>query len=148
MKTDRKRHLKRWISSVSNFIDLTQFHLICQMLAKFSGVESERTVSKCVLCSPTPKRAQEIWTFHVAVVQRRQRNVQKRMMLVQSCCFANINLLLFPFSLPSLSSLLKGDFTRGDLQRRIFSATQLYNIVATSFWKAVTLFQHLSPVLR
>ena len=28
-------------------------------------------------------------------VQRRLRNVQKSMMLVQSCCFANINLLLF-----------------------------------------------------
>ena len=95
MKTDRKRHLKRRISSVSNFIDLTQFHLICQMLAKFSGVESERTVSKFVLCSPTPKRAHEIWTFHVAVVHQRLRNVQKSMMLVQSFCFANINLLLF-----------------------------------------------------
>ena len=31
--------------TVSNYIDL-QFHLICQMLAKFSGVESKRTVSK------------------------------------------------------------------------------------------------------
>ena len=31
--------------------------------------------------------------FHVVVVQ--QRNVQKCMMHVQSCCFANLNLLLF-----------------------------------------------------
>ena len=30
---------KTWIRTVSNFIDLIQFHLICQMLAKFSGVE-------------------------------------------------------------------------------------------------------------
>ena len=29
------------------------------------------------------------------VVQRRQRNVQKRVMRVQSCCFANLNLLFF-----------------------------------------------------
>jgi len=28
------------------FIDLIQFYLICQMLAKFSGVETERTVPK------------------------------------------------------------------------------------------------------
>ena len=31
---------------VSNFIDLILFHLICHMLTKFSGVESESTVSK------------------------------------------------------------------------------------------------------
>ena len=28
-------------------------------------------------------------SFHVAVVQGRQRNVQKRVLHVQSCCFAN-----------------------------------------------------------
>ena len=28
-------------------------------------------------------------------VQRRQRNVQKSVMHMQSCCFANLNLLLF-----------------------------------------------------
>ena len=38
--------LKKWIRTVSNFIDLIQFHLICQMLATFSGGESERTLSK------------------------------------------------------------------------------------------------------
>ena len=37
----------------------------------------------------------EIRHFHVVVVQRRQRNVQKSVMHVQSCCFANLNLLLF-----------------------------------------------------
>ena len=37
---------KTWIRTVSNFIDLSHFHLICQMLVKFSGVEFERTVSK------------------------------------------------------------------------------------------------------
>ena len=44
----------------------------------------------------------------VSVVQRRLRNVQKSVMHVQSCCFGNVNLLLFySFSLPSPSSLLK-----------------------------------------
>ena len=33
--------------------------------------------------------------YVVVVVQRRQRNVQKRVVLVQACCFANLNLLLF-----------------------------------------------------
>ena len=41
------------------------------------------------------RQACEIRKFHVAVVQRRQRNIQKSMMHVQSCCFADINLLLF-----------------------------------------------------
>ena len=37
----------------------------------------------------------EIRYFHVVVVQRRLRNVQKSMMDVQSCYFANRNLLVF-----------------------------------------------------
>ena len=37
-KTSLKKLL---IRTVSYFIDLIQFHLICQMLAKFSGVASE-----------------------------------------------------------------------------------------------------------
>ena len=41
----------------------------------------------------------EIRKFHAAVVQWRQRNVQKSVMHVQSCCFANLNLLLFCRSL-------------------------------------------------
>ena len=40
----------------------------------------------------------EISKFHVAAVQRRLRNVQKRVMHVQSFCFADLNLLfLFLF---------------------------------------------------
>ena len=37
----------------------------------------------------------EIRKFHVLVVQRQERNVQKIVMQVQSCCFADLNLLLF-----------------------------------------------------
>ena len=59
--------------------------------AKLSGVQSGTTVSKKKkkkkICSPTP--------FLTQNVQRRLRNVQKRVMHVQSCCFANVNLLLF-----------------------------------------------------
>ena len=33
--------------------------------------------------------------LYVIVVQQRQRNVQKIVMHVQSCCFANLNLLFF-----------------------------------------------------
>ena len=98
-----KNSLKKWIRTVSDLVDLVQFHLIYQMLAKFSGVKSERTVFKlrkrkrnfCVVFAYSIKRASEIRKFHVAVVQRRLRNVQKSVMHVQSCRFANINLLLF-----------------------------------------------------
>ena len=31
----------------------------------------------------------KIWSFHVVVVQGQQRNVQKSVMHVQSCCFAH-----------------------------------------------------------
>ena len=80
-----------------------QFHLICQVLANFSRVESERTVFKlrkrkeifCVVFTYSIRQAREISKFQVAVVQRWQRNVQKSMMHVESCCFVNINLLLF-----------------------------------------------------
>ena len=30
-----------------------------------------------------------IWSFHVVVVQKRQRNVEKSVLHVHSCCFAN-----------------------------------------------------------
>ena len=81
--------LKKRIRTVSNFIDLIQFHLICQMLATFSGGESERTSSKF------RARAHEIRKFHVAVVQSRLRNVQKSVMHVQSCCLTNKPVALF-----------------------------------------------------
>ena len=98
-----KTSLKRWIRTVSNFIDLIQFHLVCKTLAKSSGIESERTVSdfrkrqrKFLCCVHQPhKQAREIRNFQVADLQRRLRNVQKSMMHVQSCCFADINRLLF-----------------------------------------------------
>ena len=41
-----KTSLKKWIRTVSDFIDLIQFLLTCQMLTKFAGIESERTVFK------------------------------------------------------------------------------------------------------
>ena len=64
------------------------------MLAKFSGVESERSVFKlgkrkknCVVFTYFIKRARKIRKFYVVFVQRRLRNVQKSVMHVQSCCF-------------------------------------------------------------
>ena len=43
----------------------------------------------CLVSTSSIKR--EIKQFHVVVVQRRQRNGQKSVMHVQSCCFAYLN---------------------------------------------------------
>ena len=73
------------------------------MLVNFSGVEFLRTVSnwlkqdfkenRCFVFTSQTKR--EIRRFHVIVVQRRQRNVQKSVLQVQSSCFPNLIQLLF-----------------------------------------------------
>ena len=71
------------------------------MLAIFFGVESKGLhqssgKEKEGCCSFVPfldKR--EIRQFHVVLVERRQRNVQKGVMRLESCCFSCLNLLLF-----------------------------------------------------
>ena len=61
------------------------------------GKETEKS---CCLVFPSSIN-KEFRNFHVVVVQRRQRNLQKSVMHVQSCCFAILN------PLPSPSSLVK-----------------------------------------
>ena len=55
--------------------------------------EKKNKVEHCLLFPSSTKR--ETRQFHAVVVQRRQRNVQKSVMHVQSCWFACLNLLLF-----------------------------------------------------
>ena len=75
---------------------IMQFYLICQMLAKFSGLnpkgpylslEKEKKKLFCVAFTYSVKRAREIRKFHVAVLQGWLKNVQKSVMHVQSSCF-------------------------------------------------------------
>ena len=81
----RKIHLKSEFALFQNF-KISKYHLICHMLAKFSGFNSKGpypTLEKeketiCVVFTYSVKRAREIRKFHVAVVQRRLRNVQKK----------------------------------------------------------------------
>ena len=51
--------------------------------------------SFCAAFAYSIKRAREIRKFQVADLQRRLRNVQKRVMHLQSCRFTDINRLLF-----------------------------------------------------
>ena len=88
----------RTVSSVRN-IDLLNSKDCIKVLRK--GKESP-----CLVVLSSTKR--EISHFYSLVVQRQQRNVQESVMHMQSCCFANLNLLLFfLFWLLSLSLLTK-----------------------------------------
>ena len=99
--TATRTSLKKWISTASDVIALIPPRLICQILTnslelnskglyKSSGKEKE----SCCLVFPSLTNC-EIGHFHVVVVQWQQRNVQKSMMHIQSCCFANLNQFLF-----------------------------------------------------
>ena len=110
------------------------------MLYQISGKEKER---HCFVFRSSVKRG--IRCFRVVAVEWRQRNLQKSVLHVQRCCFANLNPLLFrPFSLPSSSSLRKrlimppsqAKFTLGS--RNHVKANQRERR------KAVILFEHLS----
>ena len=78
-------HLVKFVKCWQSFLQLNS-----NGLHQSSGKEKERC---CFLFPSSTKR--EIRQFHVVAVQRRQRNVQKNVLHVQSCCFACLNLLLF-----------------------------------------------------
>ena len=101
--TATKTSLKKWIHPASNFITLIPSRLICQMLAFFLELHSKgqykssgKQKESCVLVFPSATK-HEIRHFQVVVVQQQQRNVQKSVMHVQSCCFANLNLVFCRF---------------------------------------------------
>ena len=100
-------------------MNLRLFHFV-QFIAKCSRIflelnskglyfrQKKKKVARCLVSTSSTKR--EIRHFHVVVEQRRQRNVQKSVMYVQSCCqFAYLTYCFFflPFWLPSPSSLLE-----------------------------------------
>ena len=117
MTTKRKRLLKsefralfQTSSIFFNFFLFLKSWRNCRGLnpkGPYLSLEKEKENS-CAVFTNSIKRAREIRKFQVADLQRRLRNVQKSVMHVQSCCFADINRLFFlPFSLPSPSLLLK-----------------------------------------
>ena len=69
-------HLVKFVKCWQSFLQLNS-----NGLHQSSGKEKERC---CFLFPSSTKR--EIRQFRVVVVQRRQRNVQKNVMHVQSCC--------------------------------------------------------------
>ena len=86
---------------------------IRQMLANFSDFDFSKGQYRSSVKEKgsvfTSSTRSEIKQFHVAVVQRRQRKVQKSVLHVRSRCFLNFIIAFLPFSLPSgsPSSFLK-----------------------------------------
>ena len=78
-------HLHHLVKCWQFFVELNS-----KRLYRSSGKEKG---SRCLVFASSTKR--ESRQFHVVVVRWRQRNVQKSVMHVQSCCFANLNLLFF-----------------------------------------------------
>ena len=109
-----KRHLKsefalpQTLSRLFNFVLFVKcWQISLELNSKGLYQNSRKDKESCGLVFTSWKKREIILHFHVVVVQRRLRNVQKSVIHVQGCCFANPNLLFFlPFSLPSPSSLL------------------------------------------
>ena len=97
----RKRHLKSefaQLQTLSGSFHLVQFVKCWQIFLELNSkrlYQSSRREKEscCFVFTSSTKR--EIRHFDVVVVLRRQRNVQKSVMHVQSCCFAKRNSFLF-----------------------------------------------------
>ena len=115
----RKRHLK----VNSRCLKLFRAYFISFNTSNVgkSGKEKE---SCCLVFPSSTKR--ENRHFHIVVLQQRLRNVQRRVVHVQSCCFSNLNLC------------------RTRCRRlRLRLSSLLFRMVATLSW-----FHHCNAVLR
>ena len=102
----------KWICDFSISIVIISPHLLCQMQANSSRAEFLTTISKFrkkkkILSSLVYVlyKTWKIRIFHVVVLQWRQRNVQDRVMHVQSCCFTYSTFLTVSLSSPSWNLL-------------------------------------------
>ena len=94
----RKRHLQSKLALLQTLPRLFHFVYFVKCWQIFLELNSKglyqslrkKKESCCLVFPSSTKRA--IRHFYVVVVQRRQRNVQKSVMRVESCCFANLNL--------------------------------------------------------
>ena len=97
----RKRHLQSEVAllqTLSRLFHLVQFVKCWQFFLELNSKGQYRSSGKkkeshCLVFTSSTIR--EIRHFHVVVVQRRQRNVQKSVMHVQSCYFANLRVRFF-----------------------------------------------------
>ena len=111
---------EQWIRATSNFIALIPTRSTRQILGLFWNLNSKRLYqtsgkdkeSRWLVFTSWTKR--ETRHFHVVVVQRRQRNVQKSAVIhLQSCCFSNLKTYCFfavlaAFAVVTDNALLRG----------------------------------------
>ena len=135
------------LQTLSCLFQLVQF-VKCWQILPLKAVLKLRKRKKKSMSSFTPAKKREIRHFHVVVVQRRQRNVQKSVMHLQSCWFANL-LLLFCRSLcrchrcrrrRSLSSLFLDGNTLSYVRSR-------HSTTVSSLVKTLQILSELSRVL-
>ena len=93
--TATKKSHEKWIHIFSVSIVIIPTRLLCQMQANSSGAEFLSIISKFI-----KRNIILSLLVYVVVVQWQQRNVQKSVMHVQSCCFffCLVKLLLFLLS--------------------------------------------------
>ena len=97
----RKRPLNGTVALLQTFsclFHLVQFVKCWQFFLELNSKRVDPRSRKqkeirCLVFTSSTKR--EVRYVHVVVIQWRQRNVQKSVMHVQGCCFANLNLSLF-----------------------------------------------------
>ena len=70
------------LSQVAQLLKRREFMLELKRLIALPFLSSKKK-------KKTAKNLKDSVSFHVVVVQGQQRNVQKRVMHVKSCCFAN-----------------------------------------------------------
>ena len=97
--TAMKTSLKKWICTTSNVIMLIPTRSVRQIFLELNSkrlYQSSRRVNKsrCLIVF-TSSTKREVRHFYILVMQWWQRNAQKSMMHMQSCCLANLNLSLF-----------------------------------------------------
>ena len=110
--TATKISLEKRMRVFLNSIVIISTRLLCQMQANSSRAEFLTTISKFrkkkkILSSLVYVlyKTWKIRIFHVVVLQWRQRNVQDRVMHVQSCCFTYSTFLTVSLSSPSWNLL-------------------------------------------
>ena len=132
LKKVNSRCLKRYRACSISFNSSNISKFFCSWILKGLYQSSGKEKESCrLLFTSSTKR--EIRHFHVVVVQRQQRNVQKRVMHVQSCCFANrcgYTGHLWPFYRGKLAWCVWPDFTTTihlPFGRQLYNVPRLYS---------------------
>ena len=74
------------------------------------------------------KRVREVRKFHVSIVQRRLINLQKRVIHVQSCCFANTKKVLVIKNTKYFFAVLKREKRRQEIRLRFAGYTSVWKL--------------------